>query len=359
MRKRVEQAREKILGGAFPLELPGEGCSPAPPLFGSDAQYFLSVRCALLALCRRHGPGAAWLPSYLCGALCEPFASSRIPIRYYGVDENLSVADANWIDEIREGDLVLVIHYFGFPNLSFPADRVRARGGLVVEDASQALFLSKQFPESRCILYSPRKFLGVPDGGVLLGGGTVESLDEPPLAWWRDAVAMTLKRREFDLTGRSNNWHAMFRRVEAAFPLGLYRASDLARVLIESADFDAIRTRRRANYARLAERIGRHALFPELGPDAVPLGFPVRVEPGIRDRVLRTLHGSGIYAPVHWAIRGIVPDSFQPSHTLASSCLTLICDQRCSTSDMDWQAEVFSNALTRAAGRRRSGSVSR
>ena len=55
---------------------------------------------------------------------------------------------------------MIAIHYFGFPNRSFPAERVTSRGGILVEDASQALFLPQQFPESACILYSPAQISG-------------------------------------------------------------------------------------------------------------------------------------------------------------------------------------------------------
>ncbi|MBZ5610774.1 MAG: hypothetical protein LAP38_21125 [Acidobacteriia bacterium] len=353
MRKPSEWSAGRILGGAFGLELPADFGGAAAPFFGPEAQYFLSARCALLALCAAHRPGTAWLPSYLCGSIREPFVRSRVPIRYYGLDESLRVSGTDWTQEIRAGDLVLVIHYFGFPNATFPFDGVLSRGALLVEDASQALFLPRQFRESVSILYSPRKFLGVPDGGVMLSDGgsrlAPDSLDEPPRSWWRSAVAMALKRREFDLTGRPNDWHKLFQRVEATFPVGPYRASDLSRMLISSADFDEIRKRRRANYARLLELLGQYALFPELAGDVVPLGFPVRVEPGIRNQVLWKLHHRRIYAPLHWPINGVVPESFHPSHGLASSCLTLICDQRCSLDDMDRQAGVFLAAAARRA----------
>jgi len=348
MPRRPDTSAAKILGGAFGLEVPAN-VAGAVPLFGAEAQYFLSVRCALYALCEIHRPGTAWLPSYLCGSLLEPFAKSGIPIRYYEVDERLSVAETAWIREICDGDLVLVIHYFGFANATFPVDRIASRGALIVEDASQALCLGKQFPASRCILYSLRKFLGVPDGAVVVPDRALDlespALGEPPQSWWRSAVTMTMKRREFDLTGEPNDWYALFRRVEAEYPVGLYRASELSRMLIASADTDAIRIRRCENYSRLLERIGRFALFPKLDPGVVPMGFPACVDPAIRDQVLRKLHSTRVYAPAHWPLAGVVPDSFASSHRLARSCLTLICDQRYTLDDMDRQAQVFERAL--------------
>jgi dTDP-4-amino-4,6-dideoxygalactose transaminase len=284
--------------------------------------------------------------------MLAPFLQSSAPIRFYPVDGHLQVSETSWIEEIRAGDMVVVIHYFGFPNHSFPAALVKLKGAILVEDASQALFLAQQFRESTCILYSPRKFLGVPDGGIMVSSTETAAesapLEQPPQAWWTEAVAMSLRRRNFDLTGQPNNWFAGFQRVEAEFPVGLYRASDLSRMLLSAVDYDAIRTRRRANYAQLLDSASGLAVFGELGLDVVPLGFPVRLDAGIRDSVLRRLHAAKIYTPMHWPLEGIVPESFRQSHELALSGLTLLCDQRCTSHDMDRQAREFEASVQAA-----------
>lgn len=343
-------SRPKILGGTFGLERSTR--SPRAsllPFSGPKMRDFLSVRCALAALCAIQRPPSVWLPSFFCGSLREPFVQAGVPIRYYGIDGDLHLSATGWISEIRAGDMVLVIHYFGFPNTSFPAESVSTKGALIVEDASQALFLRRQFRESACILYSPRKFLGVPDSGIMVSeteiGAELAPMQEPPPAWWNSALAMTMQRRDFDLSGRPTDWYRLFQLVESTFPLGPYRASDLSLSLISAADYDSIRTIRRANYERLLETAGEYALFPDLEPDVAPLGFPVRVNPEIRDRVLKQLHAARIYAPVHWPIEGIVPHSFRSSHDLALSSLTLLCDQRCTLRDMDRQASVFLDAV--------------
>jgi hypothetical protein len=259
------------------------------------------------------------------------------------------VEERSWTDEIRAGDVVLAIHYFGIPLTTFPAERVKARGALLVEDASQALFLPQQFPESTCIVYSPRKFLGVPDGGILVAGDETGTesipLREPPAAWWRAAVAMSMKRRDFDGSGQENDWHSLFQRVEAEYPVGLYRASDLSRMLICSADYGSIGRRRRANYARLFHLLGEYAVITQEHRVAVPCGFPVRVGCAWREGVAGHLHSRKMFVPVHWRLAGEVPEEFRASHELSSGCLTLVCDQRFTPADMDLQAGEFRAAL--------------
>jgi len=334
--------RAPILGGAFGLETP---VSPSPPPFSAaHAQYFLNVRCALLALVHVLRPRSAWLPSYLCPALLEPFQSSGVEVRYYGVDEHLRVSGRGWLNDVRPGDFVIVIHYFGVPHSSFPAGAAKRSGAYIIEDSSQALFLPQQFEESLCVLYSPRKFLGVPDGGAMASKGETGTeslaLEPPPAGWWNSALAMMLQRRDFDLSARPSDWYSLFQQVESDFPLGLYRSSDLSRAILTcGVDYAAIRTRRRANYQALLDMLGEHALFPEMPEQVVPLGFPVRIEAAVRDRVLRLLHAKRVYAPVHWKIDGVAP---------SLSLLTLVCDQRYSPDDMTLQAREFKKALNAA-----------
>ena len=336
-------------GGCFGLETALR--SSPPPFSAVNAQYFLNVRCALSSLIHVLRPRSAWLPSYLCPTLLEPFLSSGVKIRYYGVDENLRLADYRWLNDVRGGDFVIAIHYFGVPLSDFPAAEATRREAYIIEDSSQALFLPQQFEESLCVLYSPRKFVGVPDGCVLTSiretGTESLELEAPPSEWWNAALAMTVQRREFDLTAHASDWYARFQYVESNFPLGLYRASDLSRALLTCGiDYEAIRKRRRVNYQVLLDLLGDYALFPEIPEQVVPLGFPVRIDSRIRDRVLERLYSSRVYAPVHWKIEDTVPELFEQSHKLAHSSLTLICDQRYSPDEMILEADEFVKALS-------------
>jgi len=305
----------------------------------------------LLAVCETANPGAAWLPSYLCGAVLDPFRKLGVPLRYYDPHPASEPVELAWTKDVERGDLVLTIHYFGFPNRTLPVAQLAQQGAIVVEDASQGLFVKQQYPETHCILYSPRKFLGVPDSGVMVSSSNndirSELLEPPPGDWWKNALAMVQMRREFDLIGGENLWFPLFLDVEKTFPLGPYRSSDLAKLTLESGtDYQFIQRTRRENYAVLLERLKQFALFPELGAETVPLGFPVRVNPARRNAILGDLYKQRIYPPVHWHIEGIVPEEHRQSHLLSKSILTLICDQRYSASDMKRQADSFLLAAT-------------
>jgi hypothetical protein len=318
---------------------------------GTGLTYFLNARCAIYALCQSIAPRTAWLPSYLCAAILEPFRKLRIPVRFYNDGPNFENTDSRWTGDIRQGDLVLLIHYFGFPNKTVPTTELISRGAVILEDAAQSLFVKQQYPNSVGIVYSPRKFFGVPDGGLAVSIRDVfrrNALQPPPENWWKDALAVAQIRREFDLAGGGENrWFPLFRQVEESHPLGLYRSSDLSRALIESGiDYQGLKRTRRDNYQTLASLLREHAVFPNLDEEVVPIGFPVRVNAHQRDKVLDFFYHRKIYPPVHWRIDGVVPEKYAESHLLSNSTLTLICDQRYSKDEMALEAETFVSAVT-------------
>jgi dTDP-4-amino-4,6-dideoxygalactose transaminase len=98
-------------------------------------------------------------------------------------------------------------------------------------------------------------------------------------------------------------------------------------------DFDAIGRRRCANYDRLATHLADIALFATRSSGVVPLAFPIRVKD--RDRIRQALFDQHIYPPIHWSLKGLVPDMFVESHCLSLEIMSLPCDQRYDQRDMD------------------------
>ena len=72
----------RVIGGLFGLENVSltNGDQPSP-FAGSHVSYFLSARCALYAVCQTVKPTLVWLPSYLCGAVLDPFRSKETPVQ--------------------------------------------------------------------------------------------------------------------------------------------------------------------------------------------------------------------------------------------------------------------------------------
>lgn len=346
------RVQRKIIGGMFGLEmrppaLPKTG-RILPPSLGFPHVLLTTARCALYALLEHVRPRQVWFPSYLCGVMLQAVRPGTAQIRFFPVNNSLSITDDTWLEDVLANDVVVFIDYFGFAGWTEVGAQVKSLGAVVVEDASQA-FLSREFPAvSDYLIFSPRKFVGVPDGGILasrlpqLLPQTV--LQPPPSDWWLDALRASVLRWEFDQHGGDRTWFELFRKTETRGPAGHYAISDLARaLLLKTMDYAVIGQQRRANYQFLAAQLGELALIPELPQEVVPLGFPVRVPD--RDAFRQKLFAAEIYPPVHWPIQGVVPDSFSESHQLARELMTLPCDQRYDQSDMERLADGFRRAL--------------
>ena len=153
-----------------------------------------------------------------------------------------------------------------------------------------------------------------------------------------------IARREFDKFGGKRGWFELFRQVEAGYPLGPYDMSGLSELLLERAfDYPAIQQTRRQNYRHLAESLSEYAIFRRLDEDTVPLGFPIRVER--RDEVRQFLFDHEVFPPIHWCIGDCVPPQFIESHRLSAQIMTIPCDQRLNSDDVQRVSDLVRIAL--------------
>src|SRR5690606_30501079 len=129
------------------------------------------------------------------------------------------------------------------------------------------------------------------------------------------------------------DWFSLFQENDRNGPIGAFAMSELSEMLLRRCfDYDAIAQRRRDNYAALQSSLAHLSLLGGLPPEVVPLGFPIRTSR--RDELRQHLFDEQIYPPVHWRIKGVVPEAFVESHQLSDEIMTLPCDQRYGADDM-------------------------
>jgi len=338
----------EIIGGMFGLEEPVSFSTSDAPFLKEDSLFLINARSAIRLVVDRFSSPTIWLPSYLCPAIVEALRGTQAQIRFYALDDQLAQTSRKWFEGIRERDLVVVIDFFGFPADAECVREAQERGARVLEDAGQALLTQRVGSTADFVVFSPRKFAGVADGGILncKDRQSFESvqLHQPPGKWWLKAWFATVLRREFDLHGADRRWFQLFRETEAEAPVGPYAMSELSRLLLTKViSYSGVAQRRIDNYRELDKTLGHLALFPSLPSGVVPLGFPIRAKN--RDSVQQKLFREQIYPPIHWALCGVVPPEFTQSHQLSAEILTLPCDQRYNRSDMERTAHVVLEAV--------------
>lgn len=340
--------QQRIIGGMFGLDEIANPKHSTPPFLNGNAVFMANARSGIVLLLELLSPAQVWMPSFFCGPVLNVVRERMTGVRLYEVGYDLSLPSFEWLDSVQPNDLVVLVDYFGFPPVPQYMYRIRERGAWIVEDACQALLTEEVGGLSDFVLFSPRKFLGVPEGGILLVNHEIPtatiSLESPQAEWWLKAFSAAVLRREFDRNGGDRRWFKLFQEAEVESPVGPYAMSEFSRMLLQcNFDYAMIAEKRVRNYEQLARELGEFALFPALPVGVVPLGFPIRIKE--RDRVRQVLFDNWIYPPVHWPIQGVVPEEFRESHRLASEIMTLPCDQRYNSRDMKRIIRCVSEAM--------------
>lgn len=335
-------APAKIIGGMFGLETHFTAGGTIPH-FLLQSLATINARSALRLAIEYLAPKQVWFPSYFCESMLTAIEGLPTRLRFFGIGDSLQMESLDWLDEFQPGDVVVLIEYFGFPCDDSWLERVHEIGGVAILDAAQSLLTDHSYTHADMCVSSPRKFVGVPDGGILEFNSHAEmsssvALGPAPAEWLELARQATLGRSEFDRHGGDRKWFTQFQEVEATQPVGAYRMSEFTRDLLVRIDYSRIAERRRENYGCLLNELQAIAIFSHLPDGVVPLGFPIRLPE--RDRVRQTLFAEQIYPPVHWPIPPLVPAKFAASHELSRQQLTLPCDQRYTTADMRRMANI-------------------
>lgn len=286
-----------------------------------DGQHSLSVSTgrtalakALDSLPKERISGRAWLPSLCCTSLALPLLRRGFTLEFY------SSPDAAPFPAVASGDVFVYLHFCGFPNHTvekaldtLPTDN----RPFVVEDCVHALFTPGVGKSGDFVLYSFRKFLPVPDGGLLLSHFPIDPYLAPPLE------AFVSMKTIGQITGSPS----LLRKGEILLDEDEEpRApSEIGRFLLDRAEWEHIPAARRKNCRLLAGLLDVN--IPQ-GEEAVPLGLPVWVERG-KAELERQLRAAGFEPPLSWED---TPDDHRRE---ASRLVILPCDERMGDVDLD------------------------
>jgi dTDP-4-amino-4,6-dideoxygalactose transaminase len=256
--------------------------------------------------------GEVWLPDYFCNESLAPLRNKEVKLYFYPIKNDLS---PDWDKlELRiikhiPPDVFILVHYFGFPNLLEEAMLFCAKHGVeLLEDCAHLLL-----PANGCgrniAVFSPRKLLALPEGGLLImpyntAQQTLKFGANKKLIFkW---LALRLAQKMMLNMGIS--WH-YFRKTCSSnanssnadkisgnrkiFP-DKYTISLLG---VMEKDLDYVVGKRRANYMRLLRAIDAikecRPLFPSISDHVCPYALPLIVFEE-RDAVVKKLNYFGI-----------------------------------------------------------------
>jgi hypothetical protein len=274
------------------------------------------------------------MPNYICDSMLAPLREVGVQILGYSIDATFDIAQPI---ELEQGDWFYYVNYFG--TCAANVDRILSRypADRVVLDFCQAFFEPPR--ECLAVIYSPRKFFGVPDGGLLLS--------QLPVAAPSQVDADSVGRARYLLArlgGSAESGYAAYQESEQSLtemePRGM---SQLTGRILDSVDRNRTKAIRNENFALLHEFLGaRNQLAIDIARTDGPLSYPFFIDaPGLRARLI----GERVFVPTYWpdTLERVTEDSCEAA--FVRKLIPLPCDQRYGAREMKKIARICTNFL--------------
>ena len=294
------------------------------------------------------------LPDYQCWGVNDVFSS--INCKYTPINKDL-ILDPNLLESaLEDNELkgVLLIDYFGLTNIEKSIDLIKSRRPdiIVIIDAAMSFFsllrYKEKYPKADAIIASPRKFLPVPDGGLvvtreedLLGHiKNKNQINQEQISAYLSASILRVLRKTANLGEELSQeiesiYLRLFQEHNSLFDNQINCISSLSMEIIKRSNLDGLSNQRESNYKLMQNMFSDNEIQNIVEPvfSDIPspaLNYPVRVKGGKRDNLRSYLASKGIFCPIHWP----VPRKFNKhlgneALEISKEILGLPIDQRC------------------------------
>lgn len=311
----------KEIGGYFELE-----CGHTP-LYHQEGIYLNLCRSGLRYLIRALDIKQIHVPLFTCHVVKDVIRQERCKVIDYHLTDDLMPAS-----DFPKDDFIIYNNYFGV--LGKNVEQLSKIYPNLIVDNAQAFY---SMPDCRVALYSPRKFFGLPDGGILIGKD-IPSLDLP-VGHSMDVCSHLLRRHDF---GAQAGYSEFVRNDKALEEYPLERISPLTLALMGNIDYDRVKQKRLENFEYLHERL--HSAFPfALSEDDVPMVYPLYLENGAEIRA--KLITNKVFVARYWpnVLDDVRPEDLE--YRLTMNLLPLPIDQRYGKEEMDRMIGMICNQL--------------
>lgn len=310
----------KTIGGYF--ELTCYGSTPLHP----DAVYLNSGRNALRYIVRNLGIKKIHIPYYTCSVVEDALSAEGCHIIPYELDNSFYPAVS-----FEKNDFILYTNYFGICGKNIT--ELSAHYPNLVVDNAQAFYSGRQ---GRASFSSPRKFFGLPDGGLaFLDSDNLNLHLEKSVSY--DLCSSLLKRYDLGAEGG----YADFRETAATIaqrPVQIM--SDLTTALMSNLPYEQAKKQRLENFAFLQQALADYNILP-ISPAQtdVPMVYPLLTDnPKLRTRLI----DNRIFVATYWPQKqGYITMSSPQAVALADKIIPLPIDQRYQIQDMQRILEVI------------------
>lgn len=276
---------------------------------------------ALLLLLKESNVRSVHLPYYTCGNVIDALQKNGIDINFYHITDYLEIKETLMPDKV-----IIYNNYFGIKD-KYIASISKKYSNLIIDNA-QALFSLP--PEGISAFYSPRKFVGLPDGGFIKTAIAID-IGRYDVDISYDRMSHLLKRLdvspEFGYNDFAENNAALNER-----PIN--KMSKLTSILFNSINLKYVKEKRKENFHYLHSKLSQlNKLIINIEDEDVPMVYPFWINNG--NEVRQLLNDNRIFTATYWSDvqMRVKKDSLEDD--LVKNLVAIPIDSRYSLSEMD------------------------
>lgn len=326
------------LGSFIELDIPSGKEYYREEIYGSHNVCQLnSCRSAIVHSINILMVDTVYLPLYECDTVLEEVKKyCKVNIKLYKLDWDFQPI----VNFQKENSAIVVCNYFGiFGKKHF--DFLRTKFKNIIIDNAQA-FYSKPYMD--CLnCYSPRKFLGVPDGGYVVGKNASQKSEKYPRDFSSKTASFLLERIEYGCTGLAyDSKKKNDSRIDIS---GTRKMSILTKKLLGNMKYQDYISKRKDNFNIARKYFDKLNLIPIekfLDDDCVPYVYPLLIE---KDGIIESFHENHIYQGHWWEYLVDITEAKTLEHTLSKYIIPITIDQRYSEEDIIRQYNIVENVL--------------
>ena len=307
-------------------------------LFGG--QCLRSGRDALKAIAREYSPRIAYLPALSCDSMVFPFEMYGHTVKYYRINNDYTI-DVDGIPKEEEPAFLLYMDYFGLPAINDQElELLRSKGNIIfIEDRTHNLIQKRSSGfQPDYIIASLRKWIPVPDGGLLWG--KINKSLETDVSFANQRLKAQCMRHQYFQCGDEKiktKYRKIFSEVSDIMEKDEPSAmSAYSYELATKTDWEKVRTIRKENAGTLISilQASPHISFiqQEAGYSDLYVAFTIKN----RDAVQRQLSKKGIFNTIIWPLSEEQKNSCSVAKSTEENMLAAPCDQRYTADDMKY-----------------------
>lgn len=226
-----------------------------------------------------------YIPYFTCDVVLNTIKQEGLKYEFYCITESLEPVFDFGI--VKSDEVFLYTNYFGVKDRY--VDQLVLKLKNIIIDNAQAFYA--KLVDGVNSFYSPRKFLGVPDGGYVYCNEEL-LIDKIDVSY--DRMSHLLKRVEL---GAEEGYGDFTDNEKLLDDLELMKMSVLSNKLVNTVDHEFIKEVRRRNYKFLYDSFkGINKMDLPLEINSVPLVFPL----WINKEIISILHSNRCYTATYW-----------------------------------------------------------